>query len=60
MLALGQSQPWPEAMRVLTDQNRADASALIEYFQPLIAWLKVQNQGQTSGWTPTPNPLLSQ
>jgi peptidyl-dipeptidase A len=60
MLALGQSQPWPEAMRVLTGQNRADASALIEYFQPLIAWLKVQNEGQTSGWTPTPNPLLSQ
>jgi len=27
-----------------------DASAILDYFAPLQAWLKEQNQGQTCGW----------
>jgi peptidyl-dipeptidase A len=50
MLELGQSKPWPEAMRVMTGQDKADASAMLEYFQPLLAWLKEQNRGQKIGW----------
>jgi peptidyl-dipeptidase A len=57
MLALGQSKPWPEAMRVLTGQEKADAAPMIEYFQPLFDWLKQQNAGQKLGWTPVGNPL---
>jgi peptidyl-dipeptidase A len=50
MLELGASKPWPEALYVLTGQRQMDASALIEYFQPLQAWLKEQNRGQKCGW----------
>ena len=51
MLDLGLSKPWPEAMRTLTGQDKADAEPLIEYYRPLLTWLKQQNQGQKSGWT---------
>jgi peptidyl-dipeptidase A len=50
MLALGQSQPWPQTLEKLTGTREMDAGAIIEYFQPLIAWLKEQNQGQQCGW----------
>jgi peptidyl-dipeptidase A len=56
MLKLGQSKPWPEAMKTMTGEDKADASAILEYFQPLVAWLKTQNQGQNLGWTPEKNP----
>ncbi len=51
MLSLGSSKPWPEAMKVLTGEEKADASAIIDYFQPLIEWLKQQNAGQKLEWT---------
>jgi peptidyl-dipeptidase A len=50
MLALGASQPWPDALEKLTGGREMDASAIIEYFQPLMAWLKEQNEGQQCGW----------
>ena len=50
MLALGASKPWPEAMKAITGQERTDAAPLLEYFQPLRAFLKEQNQGQTCGY----------
>ena len=50
MLALGASQPWPDTLEKLTGTRQMDASAIIEYFQPLIAWLKEQNKGQQCGW----------
>jgi len=51
MLEMGQSKPWPEAMRRMTGEDRIDASAMIEYFQPLLAWLKEQNRGEKTSWT---------
>ncbi len=36
MLALGASQPWPVTLEKLTGKREMDASAIIEYFQPLI------------------------
>jgi peptidyl-dipeptidase A len=57
MLALGASKPWPEAMKAMTGEDRADASAMVEYFQPLLAWLKEQNRGVKAGWTVEPDPL---
>ena len=50
MLSLGASKPWPEAMKVISGEDKADASALLEYFAPLRTWLKEQNKGQTCGW----------
>jgi peptidyl-dipeptidase A len=57
MLEMGQSKPWPEAMKVMTGQSKADASALVEYFSPLMIWLKEQNRGHESDWRPSENPL---
>ena len=50
MLALGQSKPWPEALAVLSGEKKADASAMLEYFAPLRAYLKEQNKGEQCGW----------
>ncbi len=35
MLQMGQSQPWPEALKVLTGEEQMDAGAIMEYFAPL-------------------------
>lgn len=50
MLALGQSQPWQDTLEKLTGTREMDASAITEYFAPLLAWLEEQNKGQTCGW----------
>jgi peptidyl-dipeptidase A len=50
MLSMGASKPWPEALAVLSGESRADASAMLEYFAPLTAFLKEQNRGETCGW----------
>jgi peptidyl-dipeptidase A len=50
MLAMGQSRPWPEALKVVTGQDRMDATAIIDYFAPLKTWLDQQNKGQKCGW----------
>ena len=50
MMALGASVPWPNALATLSGERQMDASALLEYFAPLSAWLKEKNAGQTCGW----------
>ncbi len=52
MLELGQSKPWPEAMKVLTGEDRMDANAMMEYFAPLKKWLDEQNAAANAkpGW----------
>lgn len=50
MLAMGQSKPWPDAMEAITGQRAMDASAIIDYFAPLNAWLKKKNEGRQCGW----------
>ncbi|MGA7832856.1 MAG: M2 family metallopeptidase [Terracidiphilus sp.] len=57
MLELGASKPWPEALKVMTGSDKADASAIVEYFQPLLDWLKEQNKGEKEGWTQAADPL---
>ncbi len=47
MLAMGQSRPWPEALKALTGEDRMDATAILDYFAPLKKWLDEQNKGQT-------------
>jgi peptidyl-dipeptidase A len=50
MLAMGSSQPWPDALEALTGSREQDAGALVRYFEPLTAWLAEQNEGRTCGW----------
>jgi peptidyl-dipeptidase A len=50
MLQMGASEPWPDALEAVTGSRQMDASAILEYFAPLHAWLKKENKGQTCGW----------
>ncbi|NOT40123.1 MAG: M2 family metallopeptidase [Alphaproteobacteria bacterium] len=50
MLQAGASKPWPETLEKLTGGRQMDGQALIDYFQPLMGYLKEQNQGQSCGW----------
>jgi peptidyl-dipeptidase A len=52
MLQKGQGQPWPATLKELTGTEQMDASAILDYFAPLHAWLKEKNQGQQCSWTP--------
>jgi peptidyl-dipeptidase A len=56
MLGKGASQPWQKTMKELTGGEKMDASAVLEYFAPLQAWLKEQNEGQSCGWQAMPAP----
>jgi peptidyl-dipeptidase A len=50
MMEMGQSRPWPEALKVLTGEDKMDATAILSYFAPLHEWLKEQNKGKKCGW----------
>jgi peptidyl-dipeptidase A len=50
MLKLGQSRPWPEALEALTGSSKMDATAIIDYFAPLKAYLDQQLAGKPVGW----------
>lgn len=50
MLEMGRSQPWPDELEALTGQREMDATAILDYFAPLKAWLDEQNEGRQCGW----------
>jgi peptidyl-dipeptidase A len=50
LLSAGQSKPWPETLELLTGSPEMDASAVIDYFQPLMAWLAQRNEDRSCGW----------
>ena len=50
MLELGKSLPSPEALYQLTGTHEMDATAILDYFAPLKAWLDEQNAGAVEGW----------
>jgi peptidyl-dipeptidase A len=50
MLEMGQSKPWPDALETFTGERDMDATAIMDYFAPLNAWLEEQNKGQQCGW----------
>jgi len=50
MLEMGSSRPWPEALVALAGSGEMDATAIVDYFAPLAAWLDEQNEGMTCGW----------
>jgi peptidyl-dipeptidase A len=50
MLEMGQSRPWPDALEALTGSRQMDATAIVDYFAPLKAWLDEQIGAQPTGW----------
>jgi peptidyl-dipeptidase A len=50
MLSAGSSRPWAETLEKLTGTRQMDASAIIDYFEPLMGYLKEKNAGQKCGW----------
>ncbi len=50
MLEAGSSEPWPDTLEKLTGTREMDASAIIDYFEPLMGYLKEQNEGRSCGW----------
>ncbi len=50
MMEKGASQPWPDTLEEFTGTREMDGSAIIEYFDPLIGYLKEQNATQACGW----------
>jgi len=50
MLEAGASDPWPDTLEKLTGTREMDATAIIDYFQPLMGYLKEQNAGRSCGW----------
>ncbi len=57
MLKQGASEPWPDTLEKLTGTRQMDGSAIIEYFAPLMAYLKQQNEGKSCGWQMPDDPL---
>ncbi|MDQ4087071.1 MAG: M2 family metallopeptidase [Pseudomonadota bacterium] len=50
MLAMGASRPWPDALEAFTGTREMSAEPMVEYFRPLLGWLREQNQGRRCGW----------
>ncbi|MBT8090068.1 MAG: M2 family metallopeptidase [Gammaproteobacteria bacterium] len=50
MMASGQSEPWQDSLEKLTGTREMDATAIIDYFAPLMGYLKEQNDGRSCGW----------
>jgi len=50
MLSLGLSKPWPEALDKIAGTKQMDATAILDYFKPLDAWLDEQIKGKPVGW----------
>jgi peptidyl-dipeptidase A len=50
MLEVGSSDPWQDTLEKLTGTREMDATAIIDYFEPLMGYLKEQNEGRSCGW----------
>lgn len=50
MLGMGASKPWPDALEAFTGTREMDGSAILEYFAPLLTYLRAQNESRTCGW----------
>ncbi|CAF1281478.1 unnamed protein product [Rotaria sordida] len=52
MLAMGASKSWPEILENFTGENKLESQAILDFFQPLYNWLKMENlaRGYPVGW----------
>lgn len=53
MLALGSSKSWPDVLQTLTGERQIEPQAILDYFEPLHKWLKMENlaRGYPVDWT---------
>jgi len=50
MLSMGLSAPWQDALEALTGSREMDASAILDYFAPLMSWLEKETARTPMGW----------
>jgi peptidyl-dipeptidase A len=50
MLEMGASRPWPDALEAFTGTREMSGRAMVDYFEPLMIWLREQNRGRRCGW----------
>jgi len=50
MLSMGLSRPWQDALEALTGSKQMDATAILDYFEPLSKWLDQELAGKPIGW----------
>jgi peptidyl-dipeptidase A len=50
MMQTGSSRPWSETLEELSGEKNIDATAILDYFAPLKAWLDKENEGRQCGW----------
>lgn len=50
VMSLGASRSWPEVMKIATGYADIRTDEMLEYFRPLMAWLRLQNRGHPIGW----------
>jgi peptidyl-dipeptidase A len=50
LLEAGASQPWQDTLELMTGTREQDATAIIDYFAPLMGYLQEQNEGRNCGW----------
>ena len=50
LLEAGKSQPWQDTLEQLTGTREMDATAIIDYFAPLMEYLQEQNADRNCGW----------
>nr|QKE49998.1 angiotensin-converting enzyme 2 [Megaderma lyra] len=60
MLSLGKSEPWPLALDSIVGAKSMDVRPLLNYFEPLFAWLKDQNRNSFVGWRTDWSPYADQ
>jgi peptidyl-dipeptidase A len=50
MLEAGASQPWQDTLELMTGTREMDATTIVDYFAPLMGYLKEQNEARSCGW----------
>lgn len=50
MLAMGASEPWPDALETIAGTRQMSAAPMVAFFEPLLTWLEAENEGRTCGW----------
>ena len=50
MMEMGSSKPWPDALEAFTGSRDMDATAVIDYFAPLMTFLQEENKDRSCGW----------
>ena len=50
LLEKGKGQPWQDTLEAFAGTREMDATAIIDYFAPLMEYLKEQNAGRECGW----------